>query len=107
MMTKAESIRKVQTWHESMASLRCINHGSRVLKDLFHTATAQSHFSINGSSYDQVDGVAMGPPSHQYWPIFLWVIMGGSGYKIFVFRRFCSTGGMSRLSWRAKRKIKL
>ena len=68
---------------------------AKELKDLFHIATVQSHFSINGSSYDQVDGVAMGSPSHQYWPIFLWVIMRGSGCKIFVFPRFCSTDGMS------------
>ena len=35
---------------------------AKELKDLFHIATAQSHFSFNGSFYDQVDGVAMGSP---------------------------------------------
>ena len=35
---------------------------AKELKDLFHIATAQSHFSFNGSFYDQVNGVAMGTP---------------------------------------------
>ena len=35
---------------------------AKELKDLFHIATAPSHFSFNGSFYDQVDGVAMGSP---------------------------------------------
>ena len=35
---------------------------AKELKDLFYIATAQSHFSFNGSFFDQVDGVAMGSP---------------------------------------------
>ena len=35
---------------------------AKELKDLFHIATAQSHFSFNGSFYDQVDGGSYGIP---------------------------------------------
>jgi len=35
---------------------------SKELRDLFSIATAQTHFSFNGSFYDQIDGVAMGSP---------------------------------------------
>ena len=32
------------------------------LRSLFIGVTAQTHFIFNGSFYDQIDGVAMGPP---------------------------------------------
>ena len=32
------------------------------LRSLFTLATAQTHFLFNGSFYDQINGVAMGPP---------------------------------------------
>jgi len=36
--------------------------GSSHVLSLFTVATAQTHFSFNGSFYDQIDGVAMGSP---------------------------------------------
>ena len=66
---------------------------AKELKDLFHIATAaQSHFSFNGSFYNQVDGVAMGSPLA---PVLANLFIRGCGYKISVLRRFCSTGCMS------------
>ena len=50
-------------------AVNCISDGSpdiklnkSELRSLFIGVTAQTHFIFNGSFYDQIDGVAMGPP---------------------------------------------
>ena len=39
-----------------------IKSTKRELQKVFRIATSETHFTFNGSIYDQIDGVAMGSP---------------------------------------------
>ena len=39
-----------------------IKFPKRELRKLFRIATSETHFTFNGSIFDQIDGVAMGSP---------------------------------------------
>ena len=43
-----------------------------LLKKLLLTATRDVEFSFNNRMYRQIDGVAMGSPSGQFWLFFSW-----------------------------------
>ena len=59
------------------------------LRSLFIEATAQTHFLVNGSFYDQIGGVAMGSPLAPVLAIFLWGIMKFSRLWNFILPPIC------------------
>ena len=63
--------------------------GSTELKSFFSIATTQTHFLVQGSFYDQLDGVAMGSP---LTPVLVNLSMGHHetyGWKIGKAQRYC------------------
>ena len=66
----------------------------RELKQLFNFATPGTHFIFNGSFYDQVDGVSMGPPLAPVLAILFisyhekkWLQEFGKG-KVLIYKRY-------------------